>query len=200
MRVDLVGSSYDRCTTWRKSVVYARRDLLFEKAGFSRSLRQKAVQALSSVYTPIVLQALRTGPDRDFVAPIFGFGWPLLVISFLEVGVDLHEIGASALEAFRKRLLVPRQFRDAAFELRVWATVHGCSILRRSRAYGPKGKRSHAVSGRQSTAFGPIPYLAGMLCPRTASSKSKPYEVIHGSRRTFFLSNLIKRRRRGCSA
>jgi len=99
-------------------------DALFEQAGFSRPLREKAVHALAALYTPPVLEQLRAGSEREFYAPIFGVGWPLLVVAFLEVGLDLCEVGLPAATPLSKRLLVPDQFRDAAFELRVWASLH----------------------------------------------------------------------------
>ena len=99
-------------------------DDLFEQAGFSRALREKAVHALAELYAPSVLERLRGGRAREFYAPIFGIGWPLRVVAFLEVGVDLSEVGLSAAAPLAKRLLVPDQFRDAAFELRVWASLH----------------------------------------------------------------------------
>jgi hypothetical protein len=101
-----------------------RHDDLFEQAGFSRALREKAVHALAELYTPSVLKQLRTGADQEFSAPIFGIGWPLLVVPFLEVGLDLCEVGFAAAAPLAKRLFVPNQFRDAAFELRVWASLH----------------------------------------------------------------------------
>src|SRR5205823_1182475 len=98
-------------------------DDLFEQAGLSRSLREKAVQALAALYTPPVLERLKAA-DRDFSASIFGLGWPLHFVAFLEVGLDVSDLGVLPTIPLAKRLLVPDQFRDAAFELRVWASLH----------------------------------------------------------------------------
>ena len=108
-------------------------DALFEGAGFSPALRAKAAGALAALYTPDILQRIRSDSGNDaFFQPLFGLGWPLNAVAFLEVGLDLSEVSFEAAGPLLRRLLVPAQFRDAAFELRVWASLRrsGYAVLR----------------------------------------------------------------------
>jgi len=99
----------------------------------TRALRERAARSLSALYTPEVCRVLRTDPkDGSLIAPLFGGGWPLAVMHLLEVGLDLDEVTLVGAGPVTKRLLVEDQFRDAAFELRVWASLcrEGYSVTR----------------------------------------------------------------------
>lgn len=98
-------------------------DDFFEKADFSLDRRKKAGAALARLYPPELCQRMRAQEDMGLVYPLFSAPWPLMISHLLEVGLDLADPGCWEDEALIGRLRQVSEFSEAAFELRVRASL-----------------------------------------------------------------------------
>src|SRR5438552_6815085 len=96
---------------------------LFEKADFSFDLRRKAASALARLYPPELCKRMRAQDDMRLVHPLFAAAWPLVITHLLEVGLDLGDCGCWYDEALIGRLRQVSEFSEAAFKLRVRASL-----------------------------------------------------------------------------
>jgi len=96
----------------------------FDAWGMPLSARVRAMQGLARVYTPEVCRRLLSKPIyAGIVSPLFSAHWPGMVMTALQVGLDLAEIAPARDDQLFARLCEAREYFGAVTELHVWANI-----------------------------------------------------------------------------
>jgi hypothetical protein len=97
----------------------------FVAMGFPLAARRDAAANLARLYTPTVCRAIREDPVSGYGMVIFLFHcyWPGLLVPLLEVGRDLGVVAPWDDTGLLTRLTKRNEFYEAAFELRVLASL-----------------------------------------------------------------------------
>jgi len=96
---------------------------LLDQAGFSLERRKRAAIALALLFPADLCRKMHEAEDFGLVLPLFAPTWPLMVSYLLEVGIDLADADPWKDDQLIQRLRTTPEFDEAAFELRVRASL-----------------------------------------------------------------------------
>ena len=108
---------------WSSDPWFLRPSKTFDEALFSLAQRLRAANALARLYPPVWCADARGTPQFGLVAGLFASAWPLAISPLLQVGIDLDDAGAFCDDSLIGRLRSANEFPEAAFELRVRASL-----------------------------------------------------------------------------
>lgn len=100
-------------------------DDVFQRMGFPLDVRRRAAASLARLYDPSVCRDIRDNPRRGHGSVVFLFHrwWPGVLVSLLDVGLDLADVRPWGDARLLKRLTRRDEFQDASLELHVLANL-----------------------------------------------------------------------------
>jgi hypothetical protein len=105
---------------WTEDPKFLHDEPMLDEAGFALGARRQAAAALERVYPADECQKMRGTANFEIVAPLFFQTWPMMVANLLALGLDLALVDSwDNLDRLRRSV----SFVEAAFEVRVWASL-----------------------------------------------------------------------------
>jgi hypothetical protein len=131
----------------------------FDAWGMPLSARVRAMQGLTRVYTPEVCRQLLIKPNyAGIVSPLFSAHWPGMVMTALQIGLDLAEIAPARDDQLSARLCEPREYFGAVVQRQGEVPL---------ALFGPSAWRRIWTARAPSSA-------RGTLCHPAAATRRRP--------------------------